>query len=392
MRNIIYASFHCSEPFFSKIFKDGKSRPGQEIQKYNRLLAEGFALSKENRVTAVSELPITEQNYGRKLFKRHRERYHEIDYIYLPLINIHRIKDLISVITSFLECLAVILRTSEQTVVSDVLNAPVALGSYLASVLFRRIKYIALVTDLPEYVYREKDHAYSMVSTFLLKRADSFVFLTEQMNTKVNTGNKPYVIIEGMVDYREKDRPCAKAENRGVRKIVYTGMLREKYGIGYLVEGFLKADIKDVELHIYGSGDMKEELERISKSHPGVVYHGNVLINEAVEAQRNADLLVNPRPAGEEYTKYSFPSKNMEYMVSGTPVLTTDLPGMPEAYKPYVFLLAEETAEGACSILKHIFSLDPEELAKKGLSAREFVLKEKTNAVQVERLCRELSL
>lgn len=49
-----------------------------------------------------------------------------------------------------------------------------------------------------------------------------------------------------------------------------------------------------------------------------------VVPNQAVaEEELKATLLVNLRPSNEEFTKYSFPSKNMEYMVLGTPTLTT---------------------------------------------------------------------
>ena len=59
-----------------------------------------------------------------------------------------------------------------------------------------------------------------------------------------------------------------------------------------------------------------------------------------------ATLLINPRFSNEEYTKYSFPSKNMEYMASGTPILTTKLPGMPKEYYEYIYLFEEESIEG----------------------------------------------
>ena len=97
-------------------------------------------------------------------------------------------------------------------------------------------------------------------------------------------------------------------------------------------------------------------------------------------------LLVNPRPTNEEYTKYSFPSKNMEYMASGTPVLTTHLPGMPKEYNEYVFLLDEETEAGVAYALDSIFSRSTEELHQKGLAAKEFVMKEKNNVVQASKV------
>ena len=50
-----------------------------------------------------------------------------------------------------------------------------------------------------------------------------------------------------------------------------------------------------------------------------------------------ADVLVNPRPNNEEYTKYSFPSKNIEYLMTGKPVVAYMLDGMPAHYKKFLY-------------------------------------------------------
>ena len=107
---------------------------------------------------------------------------------------------------------------------------------------------------------------------------------------------------------------------------------------------------------------------------------------EIVEREMAATLLVNPRPTGEEYVKYSFPSKTMEYMSTGTPVLTTVLPGMPKEYHPYVYLLEEETADAIAEKLRQIFAQPADALFEKGMAAREFILKEKNNVKQAGKI------
>ena len=97
-------------------------------------------------------------------------------------------------------------------------------------------------------------------------------------------------------------------------------------------------------------------------------------------------LLINPRPTNEEYTKYSFPSKNMEYMVSGTPILTTKLPGMPKEYYKHVYLIEEENVDGLKNILIDILNKPVEELYKFGNGAKEFVLNKKSNIMQAKKI------
>lgn len=99
-----------------------------------------------------------------------------------------------------------------------------------------------------------------------------------------------------------------------------------------------------------------------------------------------ATLLVNPRPTDAEYTKYSFPSKNMEYMASGTPVLTTKLPGMPPDHLPHVYLIEDETADGIANVLGDLLTRDASELHEKGRAAKAFILEEKNNVSQAKKL------
>ena len=73
-------------------------------------------------------------------------------------------------------------------------------------------------------------------------------------------------------------------------------------------------------------------------------------------------------------------------MASGTPVLTTNLPGMPEEYKQYVYLIEDESAEGIARAIKTTFDTARSERNRKGHSAQEFVLDEKNNIFQSKRV------
>ena len=111
-----------------------------------------------------------------------------------------------------------------------------------------------------------------------------------------------------------------------------------------------------------------------------------LLNTQIVDKEMEATLLVNPRPTDEEYVKYSFPSKTMEYMASGTPVLTTVLPGMPKEYHPYVYLLEDETADGIAEKLRQVLEQSDEALFQKGCEARNFILERKNNVIQAQKI------
>ena len=82
----------------------------------------------------------------------------------------------------------------------------------------------------------------------------------------------------------------------------------------------------------------------------------------------------------------------MEYMASGTPVLTTDLPGMPREYLPYVNLIRQETPQGIAQALREVLTRPEEDLERQGREARRFVLEERNNVVQAEKILRMLRI
>ena len=78
-------------------------------------------------------------------------------------------------------------------------------------------------------------------------------------------------------------------------------------------------------------------------------------------------------------------------MASGTPILTTKLPGMPKDYYDYIYTIDIETADGIAEKLTDILSKDVSELHKKGATAKDFVLTHKNNKVQARKVLELLS-
>ena len=125
-------------------------------------------------------------------------------------------------------------------------------------------------------------------------------------------------------------------------------------------------------LEIYGSGDYEEELRSICSKNENIKYYGFVPNEEAVRAQREADFLINARSATDEYVKYSFPSKTLEYMLSGTPLITTMLPGIPDEYREHIIVLEDNSPKTICEALSVANCLDDYHKEKLGFGALEF--------------------
>lgn len=383
--NILYSSCLCSKNIYKKLFDNSDNKPGQQVQKFHRLIVEGLAKNEEIKVTAISALPITRENTKRIFIKENNEIREEVTYLYSPIINIPLLKNLLISIWAFIKTLVSCLSDRNTTVICDILNISVASGSLLAAKLCRT-KCVGIITDLPIFVNKKSKSISVKINNFIMNRFDKYVFMTEDMNTLVNRNNKPYIVIEGLVDINMINYINDIEKKYSKNVCIYAGGLQKIYGIKYLCEAFIKANIEEAELHIYGSGDFEGELIRLTRDYPKIKYFGVKNNEYVVKEQLRATLLINPRPTNEEYTKYSFPSKNMEYMVSGTPILTTKLPGMPEEYYKYIYVINDETVDGLADDLSYLLNKSSEELYIKGKKAKEFVLKNKNNIIQAKKI------
>lgn len=213
---------------------------------------------------------------------------------------------------------------------------------------------------------------------------DSYVYLTEAMSKVINL-DKPYIVMEGIlnVPLDAEIRIDKKSVPRG---IMYAGGINEKYGILNLIDAFEDASIPNTELWLFGEGNALKEAEARAHKNPKICVFGRRSREEVLLYEKKATLLVNPRSTKNEYTKYSFPSKTIEYMYSGTPLLTTKLQGIPEDYFQYVFTTEDNDTVSLSAALKEILVLSDEKLYQKGLQAKLYVMEKKNSKIQSKRI------
>lgn len=383
--HIVYAVTTCSDRLYKELFSNVKNKPAFQSQKYHRLLIEG--LSHNADVDVVATLPLNASLMSSRVVSPRDEEEGGAHYHYISAWRSPLLRQICNAVGVFFGTLRRIHKGD--AVIVDCLNRTTGLAALLASGL-RRVRCVGIVTDLPDMLGGGKTS--KALANMVISGCTDYVFLTEAMNTRLNPTAKPYVILEGHCDNTMRELVPNLQKKTKPRVCLYAGGVSKRYGLDYLVEGFRLAAIPNCRLDVYGPGDYAAEIERISQTDASVHYGGMLFSSEVVEKEMEATLLINPRPTHEEFVKYSFPSKTMEYMASGTPVLTTDLPGMPEEYREYVHLIQKETPEGLAEALRIALSDSDSGLFEMGCKAREFVLQQKNNVVQarkiVELLCK----
>lgn len=201
-------------------------------------------------------------------------------------------------------------------------------------------KKVAVIPDLPDYVVGNSSFLYSAYRRYLthkfyknIKAINYLCPITDTMIVKLKSKTEQMALRFDGVCNEEFSNISANKKNF----IFYAGSLEPKYGILELVEAYKKSDIsKEYELVIAGRGPASETL----KNDDQVNYIGVIDHDECMTMEKEASLLVVPEIGKEKYSKYSFHSKILEYMSSGTPVLLFDYPGLPNDLKPYLNLMA----------------------------------------------------
>lgn len=386
---ILYISTLCSIDKYKYLFDTAIEKPAQAANKFHTLLAKGFEANGCS-VDTLSTLSISRSTHSKLCWGFEREKCKGMTYNYLPFVNLPILRQLFICVGTFLYTLFWSLKgdRKDSVVVCDVLNIATFIGGLCAAKLTGR-KVLGIVTDMPGLMVGQQKGGLltkiiASINRFFMVRCDMYMLLTEQMNAVVNPKNRPYCIVEGMVDINMREKQANPDEK--VKTIIYAGGIFEKYGIKMLIDAFREVEGDDLRLVIYGNGTMEKDMPRYMEMDKRFEYRGIVPNAEVVEAQLSATLLVNPRPTVEEFTKYSFPSKNMEYMASGVPLLTTKLPGMPAEYYSYVFLIENESVEGIKVRIEEIVALSHSEIVSLGNTAKAFVMENKNNIVQAEKV------
>ena len=113
-----------------------------------------------------------------------------------------------------------------------------------------------------------------------------------------------------------------------------------------MINAAIKAGVK---LKIAGDGPIRHELEELAKGHDKIVFLGNLSAENVARLQREADACICPSEWFENN-----PLAVIESLCAGTPVIGTDIGGIPELITPGIngLLYKPGDTEALTTILK----------------------------------------
>lgn len=148
----------------------------------------------------------------------------------------------------------------------------------------------------------------------------------ERYVTRTGASGKCSVFINNVDARLFHPRPRVRNDGRFI--ILFPGGLQHHQGLDIAIRGFKKisADLPNAEFHIYGSGNMKQNLVALCeelKLDGKVRFFDEVPLRQIVEVMANADLSVVPKRA-DSFGNEAYSTKIMEFMSLGVPVVASN--------------------------------------------------------------------
>nr|NMF97728.1 glycosyltransferase [Aromatoleum toluolicum] len=310
----------------------------------------------------------------------------------LPFINLPGLKLLTRLASSFIGLVSCIFRgVRSQAICVYSAHSPFLLSARISKMLFG-IPYYVVIPDLPELMdvgvqrglFRKALKSIDKyLIRYLVSKSNGICTVTEFISRDISAWRMlPAVTVEGIAPEVPAGGNVDSIPRGGKPYFLYSGGLNEAYGVKTLVSAFLASNL-DAELWLCGSGPLSGFIDECSAKDRRIRNLGFLNQDELLRAQRGAAALLITRAPDEHYVRYSFPSKLLEYMATGVPVLTTRLPGIPVEYFDYVDVIDGVSEFEIVDALRKHLNLDTKSREEKGKKALDFVREYKAAKVAV---------
>lgn len=348
-------------------------------------------------ITLINNVPIPNYpNYPRVIFKKQLWQHTEgakdqnCGFINLPVI-----KHISRAFTTYAAIKKAVKEAGNEPVL--LLTYDLHLGACLAirraKRVFPKLRTFLFMPDVPNVVLQASTGGQVTRSAKIragikmkfISQFDAYGFITAALSDVVDIKGKKHTVIEGI--YNNHQQPLA-APSTDKKIIFYSGQLNPAYGMENLLQAFqnIYKTHRDYELWLCGSGKLADHIRALEKTCPGIRYYGYVDGTRVRQLQAEATVFINPRQNTDAFTRFSFPSKTMEYLASGRPVVGYKLDGIPGEYDSYIAYVPDNSIAALEETLLRVCSLPADQREQMGNAARAFILEKKNPKAMCQRI------
>ncbi len=211
-------------------------------------------------------------------------------------------------------------------------------------------KGIAIVADYSESISYNNmiKKLYAWVQLWSMRRFHTVIGLSANIRSKLRKRQR-FLLMEGGIDQEFYDAFSYCPYQKGKRMVfLYSGLLSRVTGVDILLNAVKKIKRDDIIVSITGKGPLEEQVRQMAAEDERIHYQGHLVYTEYIETLQKADILINPRNMNMPENQNNFPSKIMDYLAAGKPVVSTKFVGWEKFVENIAFCESNEDDLKAC--------------------------------------------
>jgi glycosyltransferase involved in cell wall biosynthesis len=241
----------------------------------------------------------------------------------------------------------------------------------------RQVPWISVVADAPGEGRALEQHE------MRINGAAGRVFLS--YGRYRDSRARPALHLDGGVDGSRMDAEATPRPAGQPRVVLFSGAMNRWAGATQLVEAFRGVRDRDVELWLCGHG-RNPDVVAAAAGDERVRLLGLLSETELARVQAQADVFVNPRPPELPDNRSNFPSKVLEYLTWGRPVVSTWTDGLAPEYAAVLRVAGSAAPADLAAAIEAALDMSQEERIDLAGRIREFLAGSRLWKRQADRL------
>ncbi len=359
--NILLFSTVMHDAYFSSYQAEAKIKPNPSNQNFYSKLVKTFLIG--NNVSVISKRPLVNGMFSKNSFDADFFAEKNLKFYYTKVQGNRSYK----LLSETNEIVKTANKAIEDFVSKDFIIVVDSLNFTLVKAATKvakkhNAKIVAMLTDNPSNLSRK----HNFINNLLVKKVsnfDGFLSLTQGLANVFNS-NKPSYIFDGLVTEETigKGSPI-------IDYFYFAGSLYERYGVKDLIDAFHETNITS-KLVIAGSGPLDKYIEKMSREDYRILYLSQVAKENNFAYMKNAIANINPRPLDTRLDDQSIPSKLLEYLSIGVPIISTKFHRFFGTFKDDVTWIDANGKDAIKEALERFVVSDINENKKKAITAR----------------------
>lgn len=375
---LLYIGYYMSEQLFDEIVKHKINNMSTARQSLEYGLLKEFSQINDFNIKAISYVPAS-----KKIKIPSESRIGQLSISHIPIIK-NRLTSYLKGAWRFWHYLWKEIPKGSAVVMYAV--NPIFMFPLSIAKTAKKLTLTTICSEVPKYRRYDKSLAMRFkksIQTFFNNRFDKYILLTEPMKEVVAVKNKPYMVMEGIA----AELPDKPSDSQRKNIVMYAGGLHPDNNLRLLIEACNRSSMVE-ECWICGSGPQEKDLASLIADNQRIKLLGRRSHEEVKNLEKQVKILINLRDSGNPLTRYSFPSKIIEYLASGAQVISTRLAGIPAEYFDYLHTIDDDrlTADNLADLFNEILSLPEQELQQRASKSLKFLKENKSAEIQSKRI------